>query len=90
MNIYQMYVGLSKQVGFWVVHTAGGGFIARVTSIGPLVGPGPYYGNPVVRAEMFRVKTGEIVNLDVELPNPGMSSHWRLSNPPRWWVDLQD
>jgi hypothetical protein len=60
VNVFQMYVANNEQPGFWLRRTTWGNTCAQVTSVGPLKGPSPYYGNPVVLADIYDLRTGEI------------------------------
>ena len=59
-NLFQMFVANGHQPGFWLRRTTWGESCARVTSVGPLTGPEPYYGNPKVHADIYNLTTGEL------------------------------
>jgi hypothetical protein len=84
MNIYQMYVEHNKKPGFWIRRTTWGNTCAKVTSVGPLKGRPPYYGNPEVLADVFNIHAGTLVEKDAVVPVPGTYKTWRWVDPPEW------
>lgn len=84
LNIFQMYAANGGRLGFWVRRTTWGNTCARVTFVGEFKGPPPYYGNPVVRADIYDLQTGELREKDAKLPVPGTYKTWRQIDPPSW------
>lgn len=75
LNIYQMYEKQGNKVGFFVVRDSWANIYAKVTSVGgkqqgPLKGKPPYYGNPVVKMDVYN-KNGTIQKTDQLLSCPG-------------------
>ena len=83
-NLFQMLVANGSQQGFWLRRTTSGNSCARVTSVGPLTGPGPYYGNPKVYADIYDLATGTLREAHARLPAAGTYKTWRLIAPPPW------
>lgn len=83
-NIFEMYVANGSQPGFWLRRTTWANSCARVTSVGPLTGPAPYYGNPKVRADVFDLASGKLREANAHLPAAGTYKTWRKIDPPDW------
>lgn len=83
-NLFQMFVGNGQQPGFWLRRTTWSDSCARVTSVGPLTGPAPYYGNPKVHADIYNLTTGELREANARLPAAGTYKTWRLIDAPIW------
>jgi len=83
-NIFQMFVSNGSKPGFWIVRTTWGNTCAKVTSVGELTGPPPYYGNPKVFAEIYNRATGEMIDRNTKIPVPGTYKTWRLIDAPEW------
>lgn len=84
MNIYEMYVHHWKQVGFWVWRITWGNTIAKVTHIGKLFGPAPYFGNPEVIVDLYDIHTGELKTTGFVIESAGTYKTWRWVQPPAW------
>lgn len=84
MNIYGMYIHHWKQVGFWVRRTTWGNTIAKITHVGELTGRAPYFGSPIVRADVFDLHTGEIKDKGFVIETAGTYKTWRWVQPPEW------
>ena len=82
-DVFQMYVANSEQPGFWIRRTTWGNTIAQITSVGPFTKPGPYYGNPVVLADIYSL-SGELRERGARIPAPGTYKTWRLAEAPGW------
>ncbi|MEV4606750.1 hypothetical protein MRBLMR1_001707 [Neorhizobium sp. LMR1-1-1.1] len=82
-NIFQMYVANRNRTGFWIRRTTWGDTVAQVTSIGPLVGPAPYFGNPKVFANIYSLG-GVPKEKGAKIPVPGTYKTWRQIEPPKW------
>lgn len=83
-NVFQMYVANGEQPGFWLQRTTWGNTCAQVTSVGELKEPAPYYGNPLVHADIYDLRTGELKQKGTKIPVPGTYKTWRLIDPPDW------
>jgi hypothetical protein len=83
-NVFQMYVANGKQTGFWLRRTTWGNTCAQVVHVGKLSEKPPYYGNPVVRADIYDLWSGKPQQLNVRLPCPGTYKTWRQIEPPSW------
>lgn len=89
MNVYQMYVENGNAVGFWVQRQTWGYTVACVLSIGDqvaghLIGVPPYYGNPEVLAEFWKIDVdgARVERLDVDvLRGPGNYTYRRIDPP---------
>lgn len=81
MNVYEMYKANKHQVGFWIVRETWGNTCAQVVSIKgakagkPLPGRAPYYGNPVVKADFYDMRTGKCVSTKTEVSCPGTQAY---------------
>lgn len=88
MNIYQMYTENDNKAGFWVQRRTWGKTVALIKSIGgqkegKLAGSAPYFSNPLVIADVYRVTPSvtssgaqwELVDEDSELSCPGTYSY---------------
>jgi hypothetical protein len=83
-NVFQMYVANGKQTGFWLRRTTWGNTCAQVVHVGELSEKPPYYGNPVVRANIYDLRSGKPQRLNVRIPCPGTYKTWRQIDPPSW------
>ena len=81
-NIFQMYAANDARPGFWLRRTTWANTCARVTSVGAFKGPPPYYGTPVVLADIYDLRTGELKEKGARLPVPGTYKTWRQIDPP--------
>src|SRR4051812_39182176 len=53
-NIYQMWFeSEGAKNGLWITRTTWSSIAAHIVSVGEPKGPPPYYGNPVVLADIF-------------------------------------
>ena len=65
MNIYQMYKENNNKFGFYVIRDSWGTVIAKIISIEgveegeDINGNAPYFGNPKVNAEFYKVFDNE-------------------------------
>jgi hypothetical protein len=84
LNIFQMYAANGEQPGFWLRRTTWGNTCACVTSVGEFKGPPPYYGNPIVLADIYDLRTSDLKEKDARLPVPGTYKTWRQIDPPGW------
>ncbi len=81
-NIYQMYIANGNRVGFFIRSAARPSTYAKVISIagkteGPLIGCGPFYGNPVVNIDVFDF-SGTIQKRNITLSRPGTFLYTRF------------
>lgn len=83
-NLFQMFVANGSRPGFWLRRTTWSNTCACVTSVGPLTGPAPYYGNPKVLADIHDMATGKLRESNARLPAAGTYKTWRLIDPPPW------
>lgn len=83
-NIFEMYVANGKQPGFWLRRSTWGNTCARVVSVGELKGAPPYFGNPVVLADIFDLRTGNLKERSACLPAAGTYKTWRQIDVPAW------
>jgi hypothetical protein len=88
-NLFEMFIANGAQLGFWLRRTTWANSCARVTSVGPLAGTPPYYGNPKVHADIYDLTTGELREANARLPAAGTYKTWRMINPPPWAADLE-
>lgn len=84
LNVFQMYVANNHQLGFWLCRTTWQDTCAQVVAVGEFKGPPPYFGNPVVLADIFDLKTGAVRERRVKLPVPGTYKTWRQIDAPSW------
>lgn len=84
LNVFQMFVANGERPGFWLRRTTWGNTCAQVTSVGPFKGPSPYYGNPVVTADIYDLLTGELKERGARVAVPGTYKTWRQIDPPSW------
>jgi len=87
LNVFQMYVANKERPGFWLRRTTWGNTCAQVVSVDDLNGPPPYYGNPVVLADIYDLVSGELKERGARLPVPGTYKTWRQIDPPPWAAD---
>lgn len=83
-NVFEMYVANSEQAGFWIRRTTWENTCAKVTSVAPLKGPAPYYGNPAVLADIYDLTTGALKEASARIPVPGTYKTWRKIETPSW------
>lgn len=86
LNVFQMFVANGHRAGFWIRRTTWGNTCAQVVSVGELTGPAPYFGNPVVLADIFDATTGERKEAGARIPVPGTYKTWRQIEPPAWAI----
>jgi hypothetical protein len=84
LNVFQMFVANGERPGFWLRRTTWGNTCAQVTSVGPVKGPPPYYGNPTVVADTYDLQTGELKERGAKVAVPGTYKTWRQIDPPSW------
>jgi hypothetical protein len=84
LNVFQMYVANGERPGFWLRRTTWSNTCAKVTSVGELTGPPPYFGNPKVFADIFDLQTGERKDIGAKIAAPGTYKIWRQIEPPKW------
>lgn len=84
-NVFQMIIDAGG-VGIWIRRTTWGGTCARVVAMGKVTAGGPYYGNPSVLMDVYRLD-GELREELVEVPVPGTFKTWRQIDPPTWAND---
>ena len=82
-----MYVANGCRLGFWLRRATWGNTCAKVTSVGELTGRAPYYGNPVVLAEIYDLETGALKDAQARIPVPGTYKTWRQIAAPQWAQD---
>ena len=81
MNVYEMYKANKHKLGFWIVRNSWGNTCAQVTSIAGVVpgkaisGRAPYYGNPVVKADFYDLRTGKRTSIGAVVSCPGTSAY---------------
>jgi hypothetical protein len=76
VNIYQMYVANANKAGFYVVRNSWGNTVARITKIGgktegELEGNPPYFKNQIVKADIYKRDTGELIESGATISCPG-------------------
>ena len=86
MNIYQMYVANGNKAGFYVVRDSWGNTIAEITTVGGkkegmLPGKPPYYGNPPVKADIYKKDTGSKINTNATISCPGTYAYTLVEDP---------
>lgn len=86
LNVFQMYSANDERPGFWLRRTTWGNTCARVISVGDFKGPPPYYGNSVVLADIYDLRTGDLKESGARLPVPGTCKTWRQIDPPAWAI----
>lgn len=89
-NLFEMFVANGARPGFWLRRTTWSNSCARVTSVGPLTGPAPYFGNPNVYADLYDLTSGELREANARLPAAGTYKTWRQIEPPAWAVGGRD
>lgn len=75
LKAVQMYVANNEQPGFWIRRTTWGNTCAQVTSVGPFTGLPPYYGNPVVLADIYELRTSALNEKDAKISLPVRTRH---------------
>lgn len=83
-NLFEMYVANDSQPGFWLRRTTWTNTCAKVVSVGELTGPPPYYGNPMVHADIYDLSTSALREARARLPASGTYKTWRQIGPPPW------
>ncbi len=81
-NIFQMYMAHGGP-GFWLRRTTWESTCARVVGMGEPSGPGPYFGNPPVLADIYTL-AGRLKEELARLPAAGTYKTWRQIGPPAW------
>jgi hypothetical protein len=89
LNVYQMFDAADRQVGFWLTRTTWSEKVARVTHVGELKGPPPYYGNPKVKADLYDASSGRLISTGIEITAAGTYKTWRSAPEPSWWRSSQ-
>jgi hypothetical protein len=85
MNVYQMWMtSRDNAEGVWLTRTTWPGVCVRVTSVGEIKGPSPFFGNPKVLGDLYDMD-GTLKQSGVSLPMPGTSKTWRQIPAPAWW-----
>ena len=85
LNVYEIWMaGNGAPEGVWIKRTTWSSVCARITSIGPVKGPAPYFGNPRVTADLFFLD-GTLKQRSIDIPAPGTFKTWRKIPPPTWW-----
>ncbi len=84
LNVYEMFVANGSQVGFWLTRTVWNDVCARVTFVGELKGPAPFFGNPPVTGDWFYLRSGQLIKANAEIAWPGTYKTWRQIPPPPW------
>lgn len=82
MNIYEMYLA-NRGAGFWVRRQSWERTVARITSVGPLEGRAPYYGNPQVLTDVYDLIAGALKEVNAALSCAGNYTYERI-DPPSW------
>jgi hypothetical protein len=82
LNVYQMWFASQPQ-SLWITRTTWSNLCAKVTSIGEVKGPAPYYGNPEVRADMYN-SSGQCTQRGTVISVPGTYKTWRQITEPSW------
>lgn len=83
LNVFQMFVANGERPGFWLRRTTSGNTCAQVTSVGPFNGPPPYYGNPLVSADIYDLLTGELKERGARIAVPGTLQDLAANRPPK-------
>jgi hypothetical protein len=89
LNVFQMYVANGERPGFWLRRTTWENTCARVTSVGDFKGPPPYFGNPLVLADIYNLQTGQLKERGAKIAVPGTYKTWRRIDPPAWAGDME-
>jgi hypothetical protein len=87
MNVYEMYLA-NRGAGFWIRRNSWGHTCARVTSVGEMSGPHPFYGTPCVHGDVYDLATGELKEERAQISCPGTYSYHWIEPPP--WVSSVD
>jgi hypothetical protein len=83
-NIYQMWFESQGATdGLWITRTTWSSIVARIVFIGEPKGPPPYYGNPIVLADIFNVD-GSIRERRAKITAAGTYKTYRRIQPPSW------
>jgi hypothetical protein len=88
MNIYEMLKKNNGKIGFWIQRSSWVISCAKVVRIGQMRGYPPYYGNPIVRVDMYKIVTGEVLDKNVRLSCPGTGDYKKI-NAPDWYKKIK-
>lgn len=78
-NLYQMFLEHGGP-GFWIRRVTWTHVCGRVVRVGAFRGEAPYFGNPVVLADLYKLEGG-IKDVMVPLSSPGGSTWERIERP---------
>lgn len=81
-NVYQMWFAI-QPAHLWITRTTWSNLCARVTSIGEVKGPAPYFGNPKVMADIYN-GAGQCTQRGAVISVPGTYKTWRQISEPHW------
>lgn len=83
-NIYQMWFESGgSTAGLWITRTTWSTIVAHITSIDSPKEPPLYYGNPVVKADIFNLD-GSIRERGANISAAGTYKTYRRIEPPSW------
>ena len=81
-NVYQMWFA-SQPEPLWITRTTWASLCAKVTFVGEVKGPAPYYGNPTVKADIYNT-AGQCTQRGADISAPGTYKTWRQISEPHW------
>lgn len=86
MNVFQMYVENGNRAGFWIRRNSWGNTAAFVLSVqgkreGDLEGVPPYYGDPLVVADVYDLHRPLLKELHSVVRCPGTYTYQRFAGP---------
>lgn len=81
-NVYQMWF-VTQPETLWITRTTWANLCAKVTFVGEVKGPSPYYGNPVVKADVYNA-AGQCTQCETDISAPGTYKTWRQISEPHW------
>lgn len=85
-NLFQMYAENGWKAGFWIMRDTWANVIAEVLSVdgkpaGELDGQPPYFRNPEVRGNVYKLNSGELIDPNTKISCPGNYSYRRVEKP---------
>lgn len=80
LNVYQMWFATQPEP-LWITRTTWASMCAKVTFVGEASGPAPYYGNPVVKGDIYSA-SGQCTQHGAVISVPGTYKTWRQISDP--------